>query len=106
MELNTVWLLHAKGMHTFRASVHHELLTETSGKNGKLLGRVARFFKDSRDKSTGLSVSHSISTYVTCELDFADFLNKLGVMRRVRDGALSSNQSLQRLNNIGASARF
>lgn len=106
MELSTVWLLHARGMHTFRASVNHELSTETSAKTGKLFGRMARVFKDSRDKSTCLSVSHSISMYVTCELDFADFLNKLGVMRRVRDGALSSNKSVQRLSTVGASARF
>lgn len=92
MQLTTVWLLNAKGMHTFRASIQHELEVEDAKKK-KVLGRVTRFFREAKPKATSLSVSNSVSMYVTCDLEFADFLNKLGVMRRVRDGALSSNNN-------------
>jgi hypothetical protein len=108
MQVNTAWLLSAKGIHTFRASVHHDMEL-TDAKKVKGFGRVTRFFKDRQNSaptSTSLAVSNTLSMYVTCDLEFADFLNKLGVMRRVRDGSLCSNQSIQRLGSVGASARF
>jgi hypothetical protein len=101
MSIETVWLLHSTGMHTFRASVQHELEI-LKRPQGKLLSRVSRLFRDSTTAAV-VSLSHSLSIYVTCDLSFADFLTKLGVMRRVRDQAIKPNQAIQR---IGTSARF
>lgn len=106
MQLDTVWLLTSKDMHTFRASVKHELeaTRDTPGRKNNLMGRFSRLFRE--PASPVLSVSKSLSMYVTCDLSFCDFLGKLGMMRRVRDQALKPNQGIQRLTNVGASARF
>ncbi|GAQ91108.1 hypothetical protein KFL_007280070 [Klebsormidium nitens] len=103
-QLDTMWLLQDKGMHTFRASVKHELEVARDSRKSKLLGRVSRLFRD--PVLPVLSISNSLSVYVTCDLSFSDFLNKLGMMRRVRDQALKPNQGIQRLTSVGASARF
>lgn len=103
MSIGTVWLLQSTGMHTFRASVRHELENSSLPRKGKLLSRVSRLFRDSGSAAAVMSLSNALSVYVTCDLSFADFLTKLGVMRRVRDQAIRPNQGIQR---IGASARF
>ncbi|GAQ89840.1 hypothetical protein KFL_005680070 [Klebsormidium nitens] len=46
MQLDTMWLLQDKGMHTFRASVKHELEVARESRKSKLLGRVSRLFQD------------------------------------------------------------
>lgn len=104
IQLSTCWLLQAKGMHTFRASVRHEIEPGSAvAKEGRILGRMKRLFRETAAKTGALVINDSISIYVSCDLDFAHFLHKLGMMRRVRD---SASTLVKRSSVVGASARF